>query len=50
MPKGMFVKVSIELRKKQHINKKAGEKKHKQIKIKLNCIGQKVIFYQTRNF
>ena len=49
MPKGMFVKVSIELRKKQHINKKAG-KKNKQIKTKLNCIGQKVIFYQTRNF
>ena len=27
MPKGMFVKVSIELRKKQHINKKAGKNK-----------------------
>ena len=29
MPKGMFLKVSTELRKKMHINKKAGEKQNK---------------------
>ena len=50
MPKGMFVKVSKEVREKQHINKKARNKTQTKIKTKPNCKSQWVIFNQTRNF
>ena len=48
MPKGMFVKVSRELRKKNHINKKVKKNQNnnnKQTTTKPNCTSQKVIFY-----
>ena len=37
---GMFVKVSIELRKNQHINKKAGKNKKNKQKQKQNLIAE----------
>ena len=51
MPQGMFVEVSTELRKKQHINKKAEKSKNKQkqnlIQREPNCIGFEGAFFSA---